>query len=405
MLVTVSDKKIPVASTSNPNVIDYYNADVMTANDMYSGGMQMPGRTYQATPPSKYRFSINGQEKESELNENITTAEFWEYDSRIVRRWNIDPLIKIDESPYLCFSGNPIFFSDPSGAESEDPKNAKVLPTVVLRSTIPKKRYAAIRGRMKSDNLSWSEASTYFDKNGNEKKPSYTKITDHTKDNTGVNDIRRISSDIRYKALKGFAYTYGAGAVALTAGTAAPAFGAGMSTSTVLSVTNNVAVNTAAHVYRLYWMYGPSSAYVTNNYIVPFLDEGGGNGGLASMEGKAFDVASGYIKRLASQSAKGFDLFQCDKAVNSIVSNLTREGFGGEIISLQAKTEAGLISNTNLWSNTINSVISNNGFHTGVLVDGKVFDNIHVNGIDYKNWVKDFESIITTKITETRKRF
>jgi hypothetical protein len=77
--------------------------------------MTMPGRKYQASPTSKYRYSINGQEKESELNENITTAEYWEYDSRIVRRWNTDPVVKAEESPYMCFSGNPIWLSDPNG--------------------------------------------------------------------------------------------------------------------------------------------------------------------------------------------------------------------------------------------------------------------------------------------------
>jgi hypothetical protein len=82
--------------------------------------MQMPGRTYQATSTSKYRYSINGQEKESELNENITTAKFWEYDSRILRRWNQDPEGTEYESPYLCFNGSPIQMADPDGNKPTD---------------------------------------------------------------------------------------------------------------------------------------------------------------------------------------------------------------------------------------------------------------------------------------------
>jgi Glycosyl hydrolase 108 len=74
----------------------------------------MPGRKYSIVN-TNYRYGFNGQERESELSENITTAEFWEYDSRIVRRWNIDPIAKENESPYLCFSGNPILLSDPTG--------------------------------------------------------------------------------------------------------------------------------------------------------------------------------------------------------------------------------------------------------------------------------------------------
>ena len=77
--------------------------------------MQMPGRKYQQGS-SSYRFSINGQEKEKELNENITTALYWEYDSRIVRRWNPDPVYK--HSPYECFGSNPIWFSDKNGSDS-----------------------------------------------------------------------------------------------------------------------------------------------------------------------------------------------------------------------------------------------------------------------------------------------
>lgn len=112
VLVTISDKKI--GHTTDGTTVDYFNPEVVTANDYYPGGMLMPGRKYQQGTAS-YRYSINGQEKERELNENITTAEFWEYDSRIVRRWNIDPKPNISISPYNCFAGNPIRFSDMYG--------------------------------------------------------------------------------------------------------------------------------------------------------------------------------------------------------------------------------------------------------------------------------------------------
>ena len=75
--------------------------------------MTMPGRKY--SNGGSYRYGFNGQEKSTELNDNLTTAEFWEYDSRIGRRWNVDPITKVGESPYLCFSGNPIYNSDPVG--------------------------------------------------------------------------------------------------------------------------------------------------------------------------------------------------------------------------------------------------------------------------------------------------
>src|SRR5690606_19685811 len=43
------------------------------------------------------------------------TAEFWEYDPRSIRRWNVDPKPNISLSPYNCFTGNPIAFSDEKG--------------------------------------------------------------------------------------------------------------------------------------------------------------------------------------------------------------------------------------------------------------------------------------------------
>jgi hypothetical protein len=77
--------------------------------------MQMPSRKYSATTSTGYRFSLNGQEKDVELNEAITTAMYWEYDSRIGRRWNVDPVLKVGESSYSCFSNNPILRVDPNG--------------------------------------------------------------------------------------------------------------------------------------------------------------------------------------------------------------------------------------------------------------------------------------------------
>ena len=88
--------------------------------------MLMPGRKFSAG--SGYRYGFNGQEKETELNENITTAQFWEYDSRIGRRWNIDPVDK--NSPYEVNSSNPITMSDPWGDDdfwALNPKSGKVV--------------------------------------------------------------------------------------------------------------------------------------------------------------------------------------------------------------------------------------------------------------------------------------
>ncbi|PWV55754.1 hypothetical protein [Chitinophaga sp. S165] len=63
-----------------------------------------------------YRYGFNGQEKSSEIGDNNYTAQFWEYDSRIGRRWNIDAVYK--HSSYEAFAGNPISYADPSGLDT-----------------------------------------------------------------------------------------------------------------------------------------------------------------------------------------------------------------------------------------------------------------------------------------------
>ena len=71
-----------------------------------------------------YRYGFNGQEKDDEVvgSGNSYTAEFWQYDPRLGRRWNIDPVIDPAQSPYACFNNNPIQYSDPNGAEPGDDK-------------------------------------------------------------------------------------------------------------------------------------------------------------------------------------------------------------------------------------------------------------------------------------------
>lgn len=65
-----------------------------------------------------YRFAFNGQTRDDEVygvTGSLNTALFWEYDTRLGRRWNVDPVVKEEESPYACFNGNPIQKTDVNG--------------------------------------------------------------------------------------------------------------------------------------------------------------------------------------------------------------------------------------------------------------------------------------------------
>ena len=93
------------------------NSHHITQRTKKSFGSPLLGRKYEADTSNGYRFGMNTQEKDDELygKGNATNATFWEYDTRLGRRWNIDPVIKVWESSYTCFTNNPILFDDPLG--------------------------------------------------------------------------------------------------------------------------------------------------------------------------------------------------------------------------------------------------------------------------------------------------
>lgn len=104
----------------NITKVGYYSACVVNKQDYYPGGMLMPGRSPAITLP--YRFGFNGMEKDDEVfntTGSAYTAEYWEYDTRIGRRWNTDPVVRPWESPYATFLNNPIAFCDPLGLEGQ----------------------------------------------------------------------------------------------------------------------------------------------------------------------------------------------------------------------------------------------------------------------------------------------
>ncbi|GAA4321088.1 hypothetical protein [Flaviaesturariibacter amylovorans] len=80
--------------------------------------MQMTGRRFAVD--RSYRYGFNGQEKSDEVDNfgSSMAAEFWQYDSRLGKRWNIDPRPVGGTSPYSTFMGNPIAFSDQRGDTS-----------------------------------------------------------------------------------------------------------------------------------------------------------------------------------------------------------------------------------------------------------------------------------------------
>ncbi|MBA3705448.1 MAG: hypothetical protein H0W84_05980 [Bacteroidetes bacterium] len=71
-----------------------------------------------------YSYGFNSQEKVDEISGsgNHNTAEFWEYDTRLGARWNLDPVTEPSISPYATNEDNPIKNDDLNG----DCPNCKV---------------------------------------------------------------------------------------------------------------------------------------------------------------------------------------------------------------------------------------------------------------------------------------
>ncbi|MCU0416453.1 MAG: hypothetical protein MUE33_04620 [Cytophagaceae bacterium] len=109
--VVVSDRKKVTMGAGN-TAIATQRAEVKTYTSYYPFGMAQKSRS---GSQEEYRYGFNGQERETELSESTTSAEYWMYDARLGRRWNRDPKPNPSLSIYSCFANNPIAYNDVLG--------------------------------------------------------------------------------------------------------------------------------------------------------------------------------------------------------------------------------------------------------------------------------------------------
>ena len=135
VLATVSDKKVGIESNSD-GVIDYYTAEIVSANDYYPFGMMMAGRKY-SVANTQYRYGFNGKELDKEVSATTTyDYGFRIYSPGLGKFLSVDPLMK--EYPFYTpyqFAGNtPIQFIDLDGAEpkSRTSTNSEVRKLLVF---------------------------------------------------------------------------------------------------------------------------------------------------------------------------------------------------------------------------------------------------------------------------------
>ena len=147
VLVTVSDRKAGVDSTSDGN-IDYYTADVVNANDYYPFGMLMPERKYSVS--DVYRYGFNGKENDNEVKGEGNQQDYGMriYDPRIGRFLSVDPLFReyAFNSVYSFAENEPISNVDLDGLEKANSTSAAI-STGVQKYTDEKKEQVKGLGR------------------------------------------------------------------------------------------------------------------------------------------------------------------------------------------------------------------------------------------------------------------
>jgi RHS repeat-associated protein len=122
--------------------------------------MTMPGRKFSST--GGYRYGFNGQENSNEIAVGLTTAMYWEYDSRIGRRWNLDPKPTSGLSQYTVFFNNPIWFNDPFG-DTTYLYNSKGMYKGVLIDGLKTNEIVTMNDKYLNNILKFQRDKTYTD--------------------------------------------------------------------------------------------------------------------------------------------------------------------------------------------------------------------------------------------------
>jgi RHS repeat-associated protein len=116
VLATITDKRVQHSTSGS---LDYYNADLSTAQDYYPFGMLQPGRQYNA---ANYRYGFNGKENDNDVGKGIGNQQDYGmriYDPRVGRFLSVDPLEESFpwNSSYAYAENDPISSIDLDGLE------------------------------------------------------------------------------------------------------------------------------------------------------------------------------------------------------------------------------------------------------------------------------------------------
>lgn len=104
------------------------------------------------------------------------------------------------------------------------------------------------------------------------------------------------------------------------------------------------------------------------------------------------------IHQRLSTIAAQYEIFQCQECAEAMKRWLVAQKIEGVLIRLRAYDGNFIIS-----ERTGGDVaISQNGFHYGVEVRGKIFDNLPMTGLAKQVWLNDFDCIGGFEVIETQ---
>lgn len=117
--------RLSYKDVNNDNQIDGEN-EIVLVKAYYPFGLEHQGGYNMTSADANTvasKFKYNGTELEESFGINLYEMPFRQYDPAIARWTSIDPVTHFSMSPYTGFDNNPVYWSDPSGANGEDYDN------------------------------------------------------------------------------------------------------------------------------------------------------------------------------------------------------------------------------------------------------------------------------------------
>ncbi|MAY21702.1 MAG: hypothetical protein CMC74_02880 [Flavobacteriaceae bacterium] len=377
VLSVVSDKRIPDVTGISLN---FYYPEIKAYNDYYPYGMLMPARHANT---SDYRYGFQEQEMDNEIKGegNSLNYKYRMHDPRAGRFFAVDPLThKYPWYSSYQFAGNKVIqFIELEGLEEEiTPYLDKIPYKPVFEkdenvSTIERVDNAAHNTTGLVANIfadlynasSWSINTTYFMISGTRKYDLYNDIVYPVEKTT--NEIYDFTTETPFSDQVNFyanslteLENYEAGVEMLITKKLA------VSTNTKSVKPRDVKTQGLATVDKDLVDNTPKPIFLT----MVFSNRG-------------HQIASSIAKQNASN-------FSCVPCAQNIIEALSKEGIEYNILRIKSNNTQSFIG-SRIFSKTKDDIISTNGYHYGIEVDGKVFDNIHTDGVDYNKWRDDFE--------------